>query len=75
MFGSSIWGSLQSEARASAPRTRRGGNVIIQKQIPTKPEAMPDEIGGEELAGSGFENELSESDFVEPKSFSEREER
>ena len=36
---------------------------------------MLDEIGGESLAGSGFENENPEPDFIEPDSLSECEER
>jgi hypothetical protein len=49
--------------------------VNKRQQIPIKPEALLDEIGGEELAGSGFEKEIPESDFVGPDSPTEGEER
>jgi hypothetical protein len=48
-------------------------NII--NDIDTEPELLLDEIGGEELNGSGFENEIPDSDFIEPESFSEGEER
>jgi hypothetical protein len=47
----------------------------ITEQIHIQPEVLLDEIGGEELTGSGFENEIPESDFTEPGSLSPREER
>lgn len=53
----------------------KGRKMNIREQIHTEPEVLLGEIGGEELTGSGFENEIPESDFTEPESLPRREER
>jgi hypothetical protein len=41
--------------------------VNIPRQFDSESEVPLDVIGGEKLAGSGFENEIPEPDFTEPQ--------
>jgi hypothetical protein len=52
-----------------------GDKVNKSKQLYAVRQTNVEEIGGEDLSGSGFENEISEPDFIEPESVSAGEDR
>jgi hypothetical protein len=64
LFGNSVRRSLPSEGAKVARNCPLGAKMHNSKEILDDAPALFDDIGGESLAGSGFETESPEPDFA-----------